>query len=160
MSVVRFAPKRPAPLPPVLAPKDVVDGGGPAGVVEGFGRLPNSPLPALGAGVVDPKSVEAEAGGAVDLSGVPTLPNRGFGVSVALFSSGLEPNENDGVDVLVDAGAAPNRDGAGLFSAPDDGGFPKPEKENPVLPVPDAPELLPKSPPAELPSLFVVPNKP
>jgi len=74
--------------PPVLAPKAVVDGGGPAGVVEGLLKLKRPPAE-LVAGVVEPNNDGAEAGGVEDLSGVPKPAKRDLGASPLFFSSGL-----------------------------------------------------------------------
>jgi hypothetical protein len=70
-----FAPNRPAP--PVLAPKAELEGGGPAGVVEGLPKLKTLPPP-LAAGVVDPNKDGADVEGVAVLSGVPKPPNAGF----------------------------------------------------------------------------------
>lgn len=71
-----FAPKSPAP--PVLAPNVELDGGGPAGVVDGLEKLKALLVP-LAAGV--PKSEGADDEGAAVLSGVPN-ENVGFEESV------------------------------------------------------------------------------
>lgn len=140
----------------MLAPKAVVDGGGPAGVVEGLPKL-KRPLPEAGAGVVEPKREGADVVGVDDLSGVPNPPKRDLGASAGLFSSGLFwPKENP---PPLAAPALPNRPGdAGLFAVDEDcEGAPK---LNPVvLPAAGAAvPVLPNKEPPEVAGLFVVPN--
>lgn len=146
-----FAPNRPPP--PVLAPNVDPEGGGPAGVVDGFPKLKALFVPPV-AGVVEPNSEGALVEGVDVLSGVPN-EKVGFALSPPWASSGFlapnrppdggalpepAPKRPDAAGLLSVDPAAPNRLGAAV---PDVGCCPP--KLNPVVLVPDVP--LPKSPP-------------
>lgn len=143
------------PAPPVLAPNAVVDGGGPAGVVEGLPNL-NKPPPEVVAGVVEPNNDGAEVVGVEDLSGVPKPEKRDLGVSPLLLSSGLLwPNLKPPVLAVL---VFPKMLGeAGLFSV--DEGCDGAPKLNPVV-LPAAGAAAPVFPnkPPPVPNGLLVPN--
>lgn len=146
------------PAPPVLAPNEFVDGGGPAGVVEGLLKLKRPP-PEVVAGVVEPNNEGAEVVGVEDLSGVPKPEKRDLGASPLLFSSALVwPNLNP---PALAAPVFPKMLGeAGLFPV-DAGCDGAPKLKAVVLPPGGAAApVFPNKLPPEPAGLFVVPNSP